>query len=139
MKHQCHMSVIYLSWALSLGGIAFLLWRSLWVMAVALAVAIPAGEWIYIRKFRVAAPVLGYGSISDDLAAATKTGPVKVTLYTAVGCPFCPLIEERLVNLKKQAGFDLEVLDVTLRPHLLVAKGIRSVPKIGRASCRERV
>ena len=55
---------------------------------------------------------------------------MKVVLYTALGCPFCPLIEQRLEDLRKQMGFTLEKIDVTLRPDLLTAKGIRSVPVV---------
>jgi predicted DsbA family dithiol-disulfide isomerase len=53
-----------------------------------------------------------------------------VTLYTALGCPFCPLIENRITELQKQMGFSLDKIDVTLRPDLLASKGIRSVPVV---------
>jgi CBS domain-containing protein len=36
----------------------------------------------------------------------------------------------RLEDLRKQVGFRLEKIDVTLRPDLLTAKGIRSVPVV---------
>jgi glutaredoxin len=73
---------------------------------------------------------MGYGPIVDEGAEAAGNTPVKVVLYTALGCPFCPLIEQRLEDLRRQMGFTLEKIDVTLRPDLLAAKGIRSVPVV---------
>jgi glutaredoxin len=73
---------------------------------------------------------MGYGRIVDEGAEATGNVPVKVVLYTALGCPFCPLIEQRLEDLRKQMGFTLEKIDVTLRTDLLAAKGLRSVPVV---------
>jgi predicted DsbA family dithiol-disulfide isomerase len=54
----------------------------------------------------------------------------RVTFYTALGCPFCPLMEQRLRELQAEMGFSMEKMDVTLRPELLFAKEIRSVPAI---------
>ena len=51
---------------------------------------------------------MGYGRITDEPAGTVAPAPVKVTLYTALGCPFCPLIEQRLETLRKTAGFTLE-------------------------------
>jgi predicted DsbA family dithiol-disulfide isomerase len=73
---------------------------------------------------------LGYGRIVDEAAEAAGNAPAKVVLYTALGCPFCPLMEQRVEDLRKQMGFTLEKIDVTLRPDLLTAKGIRSVPVV---------
>lgn len=97
-----------------------------------MAVVVPLAEWIYIRKFPVFAPLMGYGSVADELASAPApaAAPLRVSLYTAAGCPFCPLLKERLVGLRQQAGFELEVIDITLRPQLLAAKGINSVPAV---------
>jgi predicted transcriptional regulator len=39
-------------------------------------------------------------------------------------------MEQRVEDLRKQMGFTLEKIDVTLRPDLLAAKGIRSVPVV---------
>jgi glutaredoxin len=52
--------------------------------------------------------------------------PGKVTFYTALGCPFCPLMEQRLGSL----GVPVEKIDVTLRPGVLSSKGIRTVPVV---------
>jgi thiol-disulfide isomerase/thioredoxin len=112
------------------GGLVYLGWRGRWVLALVWLAGVPLFEWLYIRKFPSLSRSLGYGPIVDQGAGATGSAPVKVVLYTALGCPFCPLIEQRLEDLRKQMGFTLEKIDVTLRPDLLTAKGIRSVPVV---------
>jgi thiol-disulfide isomerase/thioredoxin len=130
MKQQCHISMIYLTWAMYAGGLVYFGWRGQWVMALVWLAGVPLVEWLYIRKFPILSRSLGYGRIVDEGAEAAGNAPVKVVLYTALGCPFCPLIEHRLEDLRKQMGFTLEKIDVTLRPDLVTAKGIRSVPVV---------
>jgi len=130
VKRQCHLAVIYGTWLFCLGGIAFFCWHFKWVMAICWAVLIPLFEWLYIRNFRSLSPVMGYGTIADEPAPAAPPSPAAVTLYTALGCPFCPLMEERLRALAAQSGFKLRIIDVTLRPDLLRSKSIRSVPTV---------
>ncbi len=130
MKQQCHLAMIYLSWAVYLGGLAALLWFGQWAIAAAWLVGTPVIQWMYIRKFPRFSSRMGYGQIVDEPAAATRPAPVKVTLYTALGCPFCPLIGERLASLHQTMGFSLDKIDVTLRPDLLASKGIRTVPVV---------
>jgi glutaredoxin len=122
--------MIYLSWLVYLGGLAALIWYSQWVFAAGWLVAAPVAQWLYIRKFPSMSAAMGYGRITDEPAGTVAALPVKVTLYTALGCPFCPLIEQRLETLRKTVGFSLEKIDVTLRPDLLSSKGIRSVPAV---------
>jgi thiol-disulfide isomerase/thioredoxin len=130
MKRQCHISMIYLTWAMYAGGLAYLGWRGQWVLALFWLAGVPLVEWLYIRKFPSLSRSMGYGPIVDEGAEAAGNTPVKVVLYTALGCPFCPLIEQRLEDLRRQMGFTLEKIDVTLRPDLVTAKGIRSVPVV---------
>jgi thiol-disulfide isomerase/thioredoxin len=130
MKQQCHISMIYLSWALYLGSFAVSAWYSHWAFAVLWLVLAPVVQWLYIRRFPSFSAAMGYGRSADEPAATSASAPVKVTVYTALGCPFCPLIEERLESLQKTAGFSLEKIDVTLRPDLLASKDIRSVPVV---------
>ncbi|MGA2149446.1 MAG: glutaredoxin family protein [Bryobacteraceae bacterium] len=130
MKQQCHLSMIYLSWAVYLGGLTASIWHSHWVLAAVWLVAAPAAQWLYIRKFPSMSAAMGYGRITDEPAATVPPAAVKVTLYTALGCPFCPLIEQRLEALRQTAGFSLEKVDVTLRPDLLSSRGIRAVPAV---------
>jgi hypothetical protein len=130
MKQQCHISMIYISWALYLGGLAASAWCSYWIFGAAWLVAAPLAQWLYIRRFPSLSASMGYGRIADEPASVIAPAPVKVTLYTALGCPFCPLIEQRLESLQKTMNFSLEKTDVTLRPDLLASKGIRSVPVV---------
>jgi len=78
---------------------------------------------------------MGYGRITDEPARTVAPAPVKVTLYTALGCPFCPLLEQRIESLQKTMNFSLGKIDVTLRPDLLASKGIRSVPASAVGFC----
>jgi thiol-disulfide isomerase/thioredoxin len=130
MKQQCHISMIYLSWAVYLGGLLGLFWYSRWALGVGWLVAAPVVQWLYMRKFPSLSAGMGYGPITDEAVEAAVPAQEKVRLYTAFGCPFCPLIEQRLDALQKTMGFSLEKIDVTLRPDLLTAKRIRSVPAI---------
>jgi thiol-disulfide isomerase/thioredoxin len=134
MKQQCHISMIYLTWAIYAGGLVYFGWYGQWALALFWLAGVPLFEWLYIRKFPSLSPLMGYGRIVDEGAEAAGNAPVKVVLYTALGCPFCPLIEQRLEDLRKQMGFTLEKIDVTLRPDLVTAKGIRAVPVVEAAA-----
>lgn len=130
MKQQCHIAMIYVSWVFYLGVLAVAVWRSQWGFAAGWVLAAPVAQWLYIRMFPRISVLMGYGPITDEPAATAAPAPVKVTLYTALGCPFCPLIEQRLEGLQKAAGFTLQKIDVTLRPELLSSKGIHTVPAV---------
>jgi glutaredoxin len=130
MKQQCYLASIYASWAIYIGGLAYLGYHSRWPLAAMWLVGVPLIEWLYIGKFPSLSRAMGYGPIKDDAGRTISATKAKVTLYTALGCPFCPLIENRLGELQKQMGFSLEKIDVTLRPGLLASKGIRTVPVV---------
>lgn len=130
MKQQCHISMIYLSWAVYLGGIALAAWYSHWVLFVVWLLTTPLVQWIYIRKFPQFSAAMGYGPIVDEPAPPVAPSSETVTLYTALGCPFCPLMEQRLASLQKEMHFTLRKIDVTLRPDLLASKGVRSIPAV---------
>lgn len=129
-KQRCLLVNVYVSWLVYGAALAYALWRGKFAMAAALIVAVPLAQWLYIRGFPRISRLMGYGDVTDTPASSVAKAPVKVTLYTAVGCPFCPLLEQRLAALEKSAGFTLEKIDVTLRPDLLTSKGIRSVPVV---------
>jgi thiol-disulfide isomerase/thioredoxin len=130
VKQQCHISMIYLSWLVYLGGIVVAIRYSHWAIAVVWCATAPVLEWLYIRKLRSFSAVMEYGRITDQLPSAVSPMPIMVWLYTALGCPFCPLIEQRLESLQQTSGFSLQKIDVTLRPDILASKGIRSVPAV---------
>jgi len=53
-----------------------------------------------------------------------------MNFYSFFSCPFCPIVLARLQALQKQMGFTLRIVDVTLKPQTLIAKGIKSVPVV---------
>ena len=55
---------------------------------------------------------------------------VAVTYYSFLGCPFCPIVLQRLLALQKNMGFALTQIDITLKPQLLASKHIQSVPMV---------
>lgn len=132
MKQQCHLAMIWFSWLVYVGGAAAALWLHNWFFAAVWILLVPLAEWQYIRRFPAISGVMGYGSVADAPALPhdPPTPHQLVTLYTAVGCPFCPLLEQRLEALQAKLDFSLVKVDVTLRPDLLVGKGIRAVPAV---------
>ncbi len=145
MPQRCPMAFIYLSWALLIGGLAFFLLTGRYGFAVAWVVAVPLAGWAYVRTFPRTSRFLGYGRVDDRPAERVAPTRAAVTFYAALGCPFCPVVKRRLQALRERMGFELREIDVTLRPDLLKAKGIRSVPvvevdgrqKVGHATTEE--
>lgn len=130
MKQACHLSFLYLSWAVYLGGLAALAARGEWLFAAAWLVFVPFCQWVYIRQFPKVSRLMGYGRLDDALPSTVVPALVEVTLYTALGCPFCPVMERRLEALQKRMDFKLLKVDVTANLGILGSKGIRSVPVI---------
>lgn len=133
MKQQCHLAMIWLSWAVYFGGLAWFIWDRVWILAAVWLVAVPLVQAFYIRKFPAFSTAMGYGPIADHPAPPLlhqAPASVEITLYTALGCPFCPLMEQRLESLRAAMGFTLRKIDVTLRPDLLSSRKILSVPAV---------
>lgn len=154
MPQECPLAFLYLTWALYLAGLIYLPIRGEWMLAAAWLLIFPLAFWGYIRIFPRISRFLGYGRVDDvtasgdvttaddsigfdDLASAEEVTassspphPGTVTLYTSLGCPFCPIIEERLLALQARMGFALTQVDVTMKPALVRAKKIRSVPVV---------
>jgi glutaredoxin len=130
MKQQCHISFVYGSWLILACGLIFHLIRGnyvqggLWICFVGLFL------WLYVRYFPSVSRYLGYGSVEDHAATDIPQAHAQVTLYTGLGCPFCPLVKQRLEELRKKMGFELNEADITLRPDVLIAKGIRALPVV---------
>ena len=130
MEQRCHLSMVWLTWLglpllAALVGLRNGLVTGLAVLAVGIV-----GQVLYVRWFPNISRSLGYGSVTDTPAAAVLTSGTLpgVTLYTANVCPFCPIIRHRLAELQRQIGFPLQEIDVTFRPEIVRAKGLRSVP-----------
>ncbi|HKZ51601.1 MAG TPA: glutaredoxin family protein [Dehalococcoidia bacterium] len=130
MKQQCPMAFIYMSWALYIGVLAFLALRGAYAGALLVLVTGPLAQGAYVRTFPAISRYIGYGSVSDRPAEHLVQAATKVVLYTALGCPFCPVVNRRLLALQAEMGFDLEEIDVTLKPGLLATKSIRAVPVV---------
>lgn len=130
MKQQCYLAAIYLNWVLLGGGVAYLVYRGFYAAAVAWVVFLPLVMWAYIRVFPSISQAMGYGKVDDRPAQHLAQAPARVTLYTALGCPFCPVVKGRLSSLQEKMNFSLEEIDITLRPGILMAKGIRAVPVV---------
>jgi len=128
VKQQCYMAMIYLNWIVLAGGLAFFVIKGRYGFALLWLALIPLAMWAYVRVFPSISQLMGYGRIEDRPAHSVERVPAKVTLYTALGCPFCPVVKRRLMALREKMEFSLEEIDVTLKPGVLMAKGIRAVP-----------
>jgi glutaredoxin len=128
MKQQCSMAIIYLSWGILVAGLVFFAIRGDYAFIVLWLVIAPLAMWAYIRFFPAISRYIGYGRVDDQAPQTVSQVAAKVTLYTALGCPFCPIVKRRLLALQAEMGFNLEEIDVTLKPDLLIAKGIQAVP-----------
>jgi len=137
MKQQCYMAVIYLNWLLLATGLVYLSFTHRYALAGAWLVTLPLFLFAYIRYFPLMSRAMGYGKVDDTpadhlepSAFQNESPALTVTLYTALGCPFCPIVERRLREMQTRMKFKIDKVDVTLRPDLLTSRGIRAVPVV---------
>ena len=130
MKQQCHISFVYGSWIILLLGFIYYVIRGSYLQAGFWIFFIMLFLWLYVRYFPLIARYLGYGSVADRQPAQIQPVTAEVTLYTGLGCPFCPLVKNRLRELQTTMGFSLNEIDITLRPEVLIQKGIRALPVV---------
>ena len=130
MPQECPLVFLYLTWALYLAGLIFFPVRGDLLLAGGWLVAFPLALLGYGRVFPRISQLLGYGRVDDVAASNTPQLKQPVTMYSSMGCPFCPLVEGRLRELEKKMGFDFRYVDVTLKPALVRGKKIRSVPVV---------
>lgn len=133
MEQRCHLSAVWLTW-LGLPLLAIVVGvRIGWAAAGAVLLTGIVGQVLYLRWFPHISRWVGYGSVADVAAGPAQESGGRlpcVTLYTASVCPFCPIIKRRLEELRQQIGFEFEEVDVTFRPDVVRAKGLRSVPVV---------
>ncbi len=133
MEQRCPLATVWLAW-LGLPLLALVVAiRTNWLSGLVVLAAGVVFQVLYVRSFPRWSRLLGYGSVEDVPATtlvATPASRTRVTLYTASVCPFCPIVRRRLVALQKQLGFDIDEVDVTVRPDIIRAKGLKSVPVI---------
>lgn len=130
---QCTVTSIRLTWLLIPVLAVFMGWRFGWPAGVVIVVAGVLFQMGYVRIFPRVSRAMGYGSVEDRAADAGSSIPADVplvTIYTASVCPFCPIVKRRLSDLRQQHRFDMREIDVTFRPELVRAKGIRSIPVV---------
>jgi len=129
-QQRCTILNLYVNWTIFFAGATFFLITERYLLLAVWLLGAPVFQVAYVLAFPRLSHALGYGSVADETAPAPRTAPVNVTLYTAVGCPFCPIIEQRLESLKATMGFTLTKIDVTMRPDILAAKKIKGVPVV---------
>ncbi len=132
MKQRCYLVAVWLTW-LGLPLLALVVGlRAGWLGAIVVLLVGVIAQVLYVRWFAHVSRWLGYGSVADAAAdpASLAALPPRVTLYSASVCPFCPIVRRRLAELRRQRPFELEEVDVTFRPDLVRAKGLRSVPVV---------
>lgn len=135
MPQKCPLPMLYIGWILYLGGAGYLIFRSEPLTAAAWVIGFPVFTWAYLEVFPDVSHLMGYGRVEDEPAdtSATRSAAsdsVRVTLYTSIGCPFCPIMARRLERLGAEMGFELEEVDVTTRPGLVARKRIGAVPVV---------
>jgi glutaredoxin len=133
MEQRCYLGAVWMTW-LGLPLLAIVVGvRVGWAAAGAVLLIGVVGQMLYIRWFPYVSRWVGYGSV-DDVPAGPASMSVgqfpRVTLYTANVCPFCPILKRRLAEMQRQSHFEVEEIDVTLRPDVIRAKGLRSVPVV---------
>lgn len=145
LPQRCPIVLLYLTWLLYVAGVIVFLVESQYFTALAWTLLVPVGLWAYVRFFPVISQYVGYGPVDDARGGDVGRRATTVTMYTSLGCPFCPIVERRLEALKSEMGFELRHVDLTVRPDLAKAMGIRSVPVVevgdrrvvGHATTRE--
>lgn len=129
-QQRCTILNLYVNWTIFFAGATFFLLTERYLLLAVWLLGAPVFQVAYVLAFPRLSHALGYGSVADEAAPAPRPAPVTVTLYTAVGCPFCPIIEQRLESLKATMGFTLTKIDVTMRPDIVAAKKIKGVPVV---------
>jgi glutaredoxin len=129
-RQQCTVSSLYVSWLAYPLGLGFFAVTSNWLGGLLWLVSVPSLRWGYTKLFSRLSTLKRYGSVEDKLPVKFTPSPVKVTLYSFLSCPFCPIVLARLKALQKEMGFYLEKVDVTFQPQILSNLGIRSVPVV---------
>ena len=133
-KQECTVRSLYFTGALYVAGyvagLVFFGYRRNWIQLSLWLLLLPVLKWAYLRFFPQLSKWRGYGRLDDALPANVSRSPVEVTFYSLLGCPFCPIVEQRLKTLQKQMDFTLQTVDLTLKRQISEEKNIRSVPVV---------
>jgi hypothetical protein len=129
-KQQCNVTGLILSWVAYLAVLGFLAQERHWAGGLAWLILVPCVRWVLFRYFPTISRFLGYGRVDDVLPSTVRPARVAVTFYSFFSCPFCPIVWQRLEALQKEMDFTLQKIDVTLKPQILMSKGISAVPVV---------
>jgi glutaredoxin len=129
-KQQCNVLGLVLLWFAYLAGLIYFTYERDWIAAALFFVLVPCVRWALFHFFPSISRFLGYGRVDDQSTERTNAAHVAVTFYSFFSCPFCPIVLRRLEALQQVMDFTLEKIDVTLKPQILLSKGIRSVPVV---------
>jgi hypothetical protein len=133
-KQECTVRSLYFSGAVGtvgyIAGLVFFAWNANWTALALWLVLLPCFKWAYLRFFPLISTWKGYGTVDDKLPSSLKKSSVEVTYYFLLGCPFCPIVEQRLKALRDKMDFGLTRIDLTFRPEVAANRGIRSVPVV---------
>ncbi len=132
LPQQCSIVMVWFTAVVYVGAAILLAFVAPFPMLVGWLAAVPLFLWLYVRVFPRISSAMGYGSVADQTTAVGEAPPAPkhVTLYTGLGCPFCPIVERRLKALQGRMGFLLEVVDVTARPDVASREHIRALPTV---------
>jgi hypothetical protein len=91
MRKRLLMSIVYLSWVLYFGGLAYLGWRGHWVIGLAWLVGVPLMQWAH-RELPTIPPFTIIAGRAD----------LTITAYPRPGCKSCAVLQERVQDLRRQ-------------------------------------
>jgi hypothetical protein len=127
---QCNVSGLILSWVAYLAVLVYMGYERRWAGGLIWLIVVPSVRWALFHYFPSISRFLGYGRVDDSLPENLTRASVAVTFYSFFSCPFCPIVWQRLQALQKEMDFTLEKIDVTLKPQILMSKGISAVPVV---------
>ena len=134
MKQQCGLTRLYIAVAMFAviyaGGMVFFAYRKNWPALLLWLILLPCGRWASIRLSGLTTKLRGLGSVEDKLPSVVNKAHIEVAFYSHNGCPYCPIVSQRLEALQKEMDFTLTKTDLTLKPQVAASKGIRSVPVV---------
>src|SRR5580698_6276960 len=129
-QQQCSVIGLILSWVAYIAVLGYMGYERRWAGGLIWLVAVPSVRWVLFRYFPSISRFLGYGRVDDRLPEKLTQARVAVTFYSFFSCPFCPIVWLRLQALQKEMDFTLQKIDVTLKPQILMSKGISAVPVV---------
>jgi len=140
IKQQCGLTRLYFALVMFsiiyAGGIIFFAYRKNWLILLLWLVGIPIARWASVRLSGFTTKLRGYGPVIDRLPSGVSKAPIEVAFYSHNGCPYCPIVKQRLEALQKEMGFTLTKTDLSFKPQVATSKGIRSVPVVEAGSER---